>query len=244
MSMDALSWELLIAAVTLAVLHTALGPDHYLPFVMIGRARKWSMARILFVTLLCGIGHVGSSIVLGSVGIGVGMAIGSVEALELLRGSASGWALVALGAAYGLWGWRRAVRSRHGFEVHQHGEDVHIHEDGTVHHHHHHLLTPSHRHAEQGPNVTFWALFLVFVLGPCEPLLPLFVTPASEGRWGLAALVGGVFAVATIATMLIATGLLHAGVSRLRLGPLERWSHAMAGGVIALSGLGIVALGL
>ena len=100
--MDALSWELLIAAVTLAVLHTALGPDHYLPFVMIGRARKWSMARILFVTLLCGIGHVGSSIVLGSVGIGVGMAIGSVEALELLRGSASGWALVALGAAYGL----------------------------------------------------------------------------------------------------------------------------------------------
>ncbi|MFO1077396.1 MAG: sulfite exporter TauE/SafE family protein [Planctomycetota bacterium] len=244
MPLDALSWNLLIAAAGVAVVHTAFGPDHYLPFVMIGRARRWSMARILVVTLLCGIGHVGSSLLLGGIGIAIGAAIGGIEALEALRGSAAGWALVALGAAYALWGWRQATRHRHGFELHRHDGEVHIHADGTVHHHHHHLLAPPHRHGEAAPNATFWALFLVFVLGPCEPLLPLFVAPASEGRWGLAALVGGVFAVATIATMLVVTGVLYAGVARLRLGPLERWSHAMAGGVVALSGLGIVALGL
>lgn len=243
--MDALSWNLVLTAIGIAVLHTAFGPDHYLPFVMIGRARRWSMARTLSVTLLCGIGHVGSSLLLGGIGIAIGVAIGGVEALEQWRGSMAGWALVAVGAAYGLWGWRRAVRTRHGFELHQHGSDVHVHEDGTVHHDHSHghFLAPPHRH-EAGPNVTFWALFLVFVLGPCEPLIPLFVAPAAEGRWGLAAIIGGVFAVATIATMLVVTGVLYAGVARLRLGPLERWSHTMAGGVVALSGLAIVALGL
>ena len=108
----------------------------------------------------------------------------------------------------------------------------------------HRLGRARHHHAPTGPNVTFWALFLVFVLGPCEPLIPLFVAPASEGRWGLAAAVGGVFGIATIVTMLVVSGLMYAGVSRLPLGPLERWSHALAGGVVAGSGAGMLWLGL
>ena len=44
--------------------------------------------------------------------------------------------------------------------------------------------------------------------------------------------------------MLGATALLLAGVSRLPLGSLARWSHALAGGVIAASGLAILLLGL
>ena len=31
-------------------------------------------------------------------------------------------------------------------------------------------------------NTTFWALFIVFVLGPCEPLIPLFMVPACHER--------------------------------------------------------------
>lgn len=241
--MDTLSWNLLLAAVGVAVVHTALGPDHYLPFVMIGRARRWSLPRTLLVTTLCGIGHVGSSLVLGGVGILAGMALAGVEGLENLRGSAAGWALLGVGVAYGLWGVRQARRQRYGFELHQHGDHVHLHAHGDAHHHHHHLLA-RHHHPTAGANTTFWALFVVFVLGPCEPLIPLFVAPASDGRWALAALVGGVFGVATIATMLLITGLMYAGVSRLPLGPLERWSHAMAGAVVAASGTGMLWLGL
>lgn len=247
--MDALSWSLLSAAAGVAVVHTALGPDHYLPFVMIGRARRWRLARLLAVTSLCGLGHVGSSLVLGGLGIAAGMAIGGIEGLEALRGSLAGWALVAVGAAYALWGMRRALRQRRGIALHRHGGDVHVHAGGD--HVHEHPHGHAHAHRQRHPrdtdanaDVTFWALFLVFVLGPCEPLIPLFVVPASEGRWALAGLVGGVFGVATIATMLAVTGALYAGASRLPLGPLERWSHALAGSVVAASGAAILFLGL
>jgi hypothetical protein len=87
-------------------------------------------------------------------------------------------------------------------------------------------------------------LFIVFVLGPCEPLIPLFVLPASRGDWGLAALTGAVFGAITIACMLALVLVGHAGLARLPLGPLERWSHAMAGGVIVASGLAVALLGL
>jgi ABC-type nickel/cobalt efflux system permease component RcnA len=231
-------WTLPLAALTVAVTHTAIGPDHYLPFVMIGRARRWSMARTLFVTAICGLGHVGSSLLLGGLGIAIGMALG----FENLRGDWAAWGLVAIGVAYALWGVRRARRHRHGLEPHSHGGHVHIHHGGEGHHHHHehgHAHTP----ATKGPNVTFWALFLVFVLGPCEPLIPLMAVAGTEGGWPLILTISLAFTVATVATMMAITGVMYAGVSRLPLGPLERWSHAMAGSVVALSGVGIL-LGL
>jgi hypothetical protein len=234
--LDATSWTLLLSAISLAVGHTAAGPDHYLPFLMIGRARRWSLARTLVVTAICGFGHVGSSLLLGGLGIALGMALG----FEDLRGDAAAWGLIALGLAYALWGVRRARRHRHGIEPHSHGAHVHIHHGGEGQHRHGH----HHIDAARAPNVTFWALFLVFVLGPCEPLIPLMAIPASAGNWGLVTAVSLAFSIATITTMLAITSALYAGVSRLPLGPLERWSHALAGAVVAASGCAILFLGL
>ena len=92
--------------------------------------------------------------------------------------------------------------------------------------------------------VTFWTLFAVFVLGPCEPLIPLFVLPASRGRWGVAATTAVLFGVITVVTMtsIVLAGL--AGLRRVSLGGLERWAHAMAGAVIALSGGAVLLLAL
>ena len=69
---------LVATAASLAFVHTITGPDHYLPFIMIGRARRWSLSRTALLTLLCGVGHVGSSILIGPAGIVIflsGMAI-------------------------------------------------------------------------------------------------------------------------------------------------------------------------
>ena len=52
-------------AATIGFVHTVTGPDHYLPFVVIGRARNWRLKRTLGVTVLCGIGHVLGSVALG-----------------------------------------------------------------------------------------------------------------------------------------------------------------------------------
>ncbi len=235
--LDVFAANVLVAACGIAIAHTALGPDHYLPFLMLARARRWSLARTLVVTGACGAGHVLSSILLGLVGIAAGAAVGAIEGVEGRRGDLAAWALVAFGVAYTAWGLRKALRRRGGYELHDHGEHVHVHARGTHGH--------GHARAEiDGESTTFWTLFIVFILGPCEPLIPLFVLPASRGRWGLALATAAVFGVITIATMLAITLAGYLGLARLRLGRLERWSHALAGAVVASSGLAVIFLGL
>ncbi len=233
--MDAFSLDLLIASAAIALTHTVLGPDHTLPFVMLSRARAWSRRRTLVVTFLCGVGHVGSSVLLGVLGLALGYGVTRITAVESARGTLAAWALVALGTAYAAWGIRHAIRVRAGIVPHSHHGHLHLHAHGDGMHHH---------SEAQRSRTTFWALFTVFVLGPCEPLIPLFVLPASRGRWGVAAATAVVFSAVTIATMMTLVTLAVAGVRRLPLESLERWSHALAGGVIAGSGLAVIFLGL
>ena len=236
MEAQSLSWSLLAAAFGVGVVHTLLGPDHYLPFIMLARARGWSRLRTVAVTVGCGIGHILSSVVLGGLGIAFGLAIGRVETVESGRGPIAAWALVAFGVAYALWGLRHALRKRKGIEPHVHGDDVHIHSHG--------LSPHGHDHHRVGAKTTFWALFIIFVLGPCEPLIPHFALPASQGRWDMAVLTAIVFGVATLVSMVGATLAGYEGLKFVRLGPLEKWSHVVAGCVIAAAGLSIIYLGL
>ncbi|MCU0302705.1 MAG: sulfite exporter TauE/SafE family protein [Thermoanaerobaculales bacterium] len=235
MELTGFSLSVLAAAAGVAFLHTVLGPDHYLPFIVLARARAWSLTRTLVVTTICGLGHVASSVLLGGLGVIFGVAVARIEGVEGGRGDLAAWALVALGMAYAVWGIRQALRNAKGIETHTHHGDVHLHTQGGAEHHHEHGM---------GSNLTFWALFLVFVLGPCEPLIPLFVLPASRGDWALAAATAVVFTLVTLATMVGLTAAALSGARQLRLGRLERWSHTLAGSVIAASGLAILFLGL
>ncbi len=237
--MDGFTWDLLMASAGIAFTHTLLGPDHYLPFLMLARANRWSRKRTLAITALCGAGHVGSSVVLGGIGIAAGAAATRLGWIESARGDWAAWGFIAFGLAYGAWGVRRAVRSREGLEPHEHEGRPHLHRGGGHHHHHPHREIDASR-----PDVTFWTLFAIFILGPCEPLIPLLILPASRGRWDVmwsAALLFGLITVATMVALALA-GL--AGLERISTAKMERWSHAMAGAVIAASGLAIVSLGL
>jgi nickel/cobalt exporter len=235
MPLEGLSLHLLLAAVGIAVLHTAVGPDHYLPFAMLARSRHWSLQRTLFVTAICGIGHVASSLLLGLLGILLGVAVGFIEHMENTRGDLAAWALIAIGLAYALWGTRQALRRRRGLELHTHdGGHLHLHTHGDK----------PHVHDSRTGRTAFWALFLVFVLGPCEPLIPLFLLPASRGDWSLAAMTGLAFGVATVLSMLGLVAVAYAGFERLRLGFLERWAETVAGVVIAGTGSVVAFCGL
>ena len=55
---------LLTAAVLTGMIHTAAGPDHYLPFIAISRSRGYGYFKTILWTVVCGVGHVGSSILL------------------------------------------------------------------------------------------------------------------------------------------------------------------------------------
>ena len=233
---SSLSWSLLLAAFGVGVVHTVLGPDHYLPFIMLAKARGWTRLRTVLVTSACGVGHVASSVLLGGLGIVFGVAIGKLEIMESGRGNLAAWAIVAFGIAYALWGLRHALRTRTGLEPHVHGGEVHIHSHG--------LSPHGHEHRRIAADTTFWTLFVIFVLGPCEPLIPLFALPASQGRWDVAVLTAMVFGLATLVSMVGITLAGLEGLKLVNLGPLERWAHVAAGGIIAAAGLSVIYLGL
>lgn len=229
---------LLATAATIGVAHTLLGPDHYVPFVALSRARGWTARKTFLVTLLCGIGHVLSSVVLGFIGISLGIALFRLEAIESLRGDMAAWLLIAFGFAYFVWGIRRALRNRR----HEHR---HVHANGAVHSHSHaHAGEHSHVHVAGERNVTMWILFLIFVFGPCEPLIPILMFPAARGSVLHVALVAGVFGIATIGTMLAVVMASYFGLSKVRVRGLERFGSAFAGLAILLSGSAIAFLGL
>jgi nickel/cobalt exporter len=245
---------LILTAVSIGCIHTLLGPDHYVPFVAMGAARRWTTRKTLWVTSLCGLGHVLGSVAIGLVGIGVGVSLHQLEWLEGLRGDAAAWLLTGFGLAYLAWGIKKAWRARPHTHPHFHGdgtlhEHTHGHEGLHLHPHvdlHPHMRLHPHPHVapQQVRSITPWALFVIFVLGPCEPLIPVLMYPASQHSvWGTVAVVLA-FAAATIATMLTVVYLAARGLERLPLDTAERYSHALAGAALSLCGLGIVFLGL
>jgi nickel/cobalt transporter (NicO) family protein len=226
---------LLLTAVTIGFVHTVVGPDHYLPFVAMAKARNWTRRKTMLVTGVCGVGHVLGSIVIGLVGIVLGASLHRIEWFEGLRGDLAAWALIAFGLVYMAWGLKQAWRSR------RHAHE-HVHADGTRHRHDHgHHTRDEHAHVhialdtDSLRSLTPWALFVVFILGPCEALIPLLMYPASQhSAWGLGMVVSA-FAATTIVTMM--------GIVYLATRGLERYSHALAGAALSLCGVGIV-LGL
>ncbi len=217
-----MSSELLILIYTAAgigFVHTVLGPDHYLPFIMISRARGWSMSRTLSLTVVCGIGHVLSSILIGAVGIVIGTRIQKLTWIEGIRGNLAAWALIAFGLIYALWGLRHYIQHRRGESHHHHGPN-----DKTT-------ITP-------------WMLVIIFILGPCEPLIPILMYPAAHESISAIVMVASVFSIVTIGTMTATVWIASTGLSRIRLNKMEPLSHFMAGAVVLASGMAIVFLGL
>lgn len=228
-----------ITAASIGLFHTLLGPDHYLPFIVMARARKWSLAKTTCITALCGAGHVLSSIVLGIIGIALGISLNKLGAIESFRGGIVAWLLIAFGAGYFVWGVFRARKRRPHVHWHAHGDasmPIHKHTHSKDHLHLH--------KGEKAKNLTPWILFTIFVFGPCEPLIPLLIYPAAKSSTFGLVLVTGVFGVVTIATMLSIVVLLSLGANLLPMGRLERYTHALAGATICLCGIAIRFLGL
>lgn len=227
------------AAASIALIHTVFGPDHYLPFVVLAKARNWSLSKTAVITTLCGMGHVLSSVVLGLVGVALGLALASLQTIEAVRGEIAAWGLIGFGLLYLVWGLRRAYRNK----PHQHW---HSHADSSLHAHEHiHQDEHLHPHQLEGKvNITPWVLFIIFAFGPCEPLIPLVMYPAAEHSLIGTVWVAGIFGAVTIATMLAVVLSLTSGIARVPFGHLERYSQALAGGAIAISGVAIKVFGL
>ncbi len=210
---------LLLTAVTIGVIHTIAGPDHYLPFVALSKSRNWSITKTINIVIISGLAHVFSSVIIGFIGIGAGVAISRLELFEGFRGNLAAWLLFSFGVAYTAWAVFRLIRKKG--HMHKHFED----KDGKK-------------------QLTVWIIFLIFLFGPCEPLIPILMYPAAEHNYAAVGAISVVFAIATISTMIVSVLVLLKGISIFKVKTLEKYQHILAGLAIILCGAGILFLGL
>ncbi len=225
-------------AVSIGFLHTLLGPDHYLPFIVLSQAKKWNLKKTMVITFLCGIGHVLSSVILGLLGIAVGISVNKLVSIESFRGNIAAWLFIAFGLIYMI----ISIRNLYKKKKHTHS---HFHLDAGIHfHEHNHQMEHAHIHEEDAVKTTPWILFLIFVFGPCEPLIPILMYPAAQNNISGAILVSVLFSIVTIGTMMSIVLAFKLGMNKINLKPIEKYSHLIAGTMIFVSGLAIQFLGL
>jgi sulfite exporter TauE/SafE len=222
---------LAITAITISLVHTITGPDHYLPFIALSKAKRWSVYKTIRWTLICGIGHVASSVLLGLAGIALGWSLSSTSWVENIRGGIAGWIMFAAGIAYVLYAFIQLRRNK----LHKHfdsygGDEIYVYE-----HRHGTTVNP-----QQKRKVTPWVLLIIFILGPCEPLVPLLSYPAAQQSvTGILVLVS-VFTGFTLLTMVTMVLLGYYGLSIFKTGRLEKYMHVLAGSTVLICGAGML----
>ena len=225
---------LIVAAISISFLHTVTGPDHYLPFIALSKSRGWSFTKTLWWTVICGVGHIASSVLLGLGGAAIGWSLSKLQWVESVRGGLAGWVLLSFGLAYSIWG---IVRARKNYP-HKHFD---IYEDGAVYvyeHKHGETVMPKEKH-----RLTPWVMFLIFLLGPCEPMIPLLSFPAAQNSVQGMMMLITIYTVFTLATMILMVVLGYYGVSLFKSAKLENYMHALGGATIFICGAGMVFMG-
>ena len=207
-----------LSAAGVAAIHTLAGPDHYLPFIAIAKSRGYGLGKTLLWTALCGVGHIGSALLIAAVFsvFAKWLAAENFEWLQENQSDLAAYLLIGIGAAYLL----HALRHRW---LHRHAEG----------HEHMHNLR------QNGNSITIWVVFIVFILGPCEALFPVL---AAATVMGTGAVVSStlIFSGVTIATMLAAVAAGMLGLRAVHSHALQHYAHEIAGATIAACGIAIL----
>ncbi|MCP3981981.1 MAG: hypothetical protein GY716_21975 [bacterium] len=215
-----------------AVFHTLI-PDHWLPFVLIGRARGWSIATTAAISGLSALVHVVFSAGLGFVTVWIGLqtaeAVG--ETLEHLAGVL----LIVFGLGYALWAYRKgghfhpgagllhagAGHACAGAEGDENPEHLHYHADAEL--------------ISGGRGVAPIGLALIIGLNPCVLLLPWMLRAAEFGG-GAMAMVVVAYSIPTALLMIGLSSLGVAGVRNISLPGVARHMEWVSGLLVAVVG--------
>jgi nickel/cobalt exporter len=221
-----------------AFFHAAI-PTHWLPFVLTARVQKWNASKTIAVTALAGTGHV---LVTAALGLAITL-FGAVisDRVGAWFPRIAGGALLAFGVYYLV---RQLIGKGH---VHFHYPHEHLYEHQGEHDHEH-----DHGHHEHGhehddncqahptsDRAAILSLLAFLTFSPCEGFVPFYVSGIRYGWAGFAVLTA-VLSLATVAGMVIFTSLTIAGLSKMKLGVLEKYESVIMGLLLCAVGILII----
>ncbi len=221
-----------------AFFHAAI-PTHWLPFVLTSRVQGWNKSKTIAVTALAGTGHV---LVTAALGLAITL-FGSA-----LTETVGAWFPRIAGGALLLFGIYYLVRQLMGKgHVHFHYPHEHLHEPGHE-HSHEHGHEHEHEHTDHGhgcqahptsDRAAILSLLAFLTFSPCEGFVPFYVSGIRYG-WGGFAVLTAVLSVATVAGMVLFTSLTLAGLSKIKLGVLEKYESVLMGILLCAVGILII----
>jgi nickel/cobalt exporter len=224
-----------------AFFHAAI-PTHWLPFVLTSRVQGWNKSKTIAVTALAGTGHV---IVTAALGLAITL-FGSV-----LSESVGAWFPRIAGGALLLFGLYYLIRQLIGKgHVHFHYPHEHLHEHSHGHAHdpgQAQAHTHDHDHQQEkgcqahptSDRAAILSLLAFLTFSPCEGFVPFYVSGIRYG-WGGFAVLTAVLSIATVAGMVLFTSLTLAGLSKLKLGVLEKYESVLMGVLLCAVGILII----
>ncbi len=197
----------------LSTIH-AMIPNHWLPLIAVGKTEKWSGSRTLWATVITGVAHTLSTIL---VGIVVGIIGYKLSArYSLIPDRVAPAILAGLGLIYLLL-------------------------DLRSHRHHHDIKPVAATGNKPGWAVILATLSLAMFLTPCIEIEAFYFQAGTIGWIGIF-IVSAVYLVTTLAVMLLLVSLGMKGARKYNPGFLEHHDKAVTGAVLV--GLGILGMGI
>ncbi len=205
----------LVTAGLVSLVHGLL-PNHWLPFVLVGRVQGWTTGTMLGVLVAAGAAHTAVAGAVALVLLVAGVAIQDVirPAAHLLPG-------VILGVAGAFFLVLDRLPGRH---------------------HHHDLHDAQHSGMSDATAVV--TLVLSLVLSPCEAMIPVFLSAVPRGDPVLLSGMVVLSGAATIAAMATLALVAWRGARRLDFGRFAHTERSLIGLLLVVMGLASIGIGL
>jgi putative Mn2+ efflux pump MntP len=208
-------YQIFIGSLILSLIH-ALIPNHWLPLIAVSKTEKWTQAQTLWATVITGVSHTLSTVIIGIVVGLIGYKLSASYSVisEIIAPSI----LIGLGLVYLVLDLRRHS------------------------HHHHHDSNPLVTHPSQ--NKSRWAailtsLSIAMFLTPCVEIEAYYFQAGTIGWIGIV-IVSAVYLITTVMVMLFLVYLGVKGAATFKSHMLEHHEKRITG--LVLIGLGILAL--
>lgn len=207
-----------IGAALVGIFHMS-APDHWLTLCVLARNKKWAPKKLFGISFVTAIGHVALSVAMGLVVVVIGLAFSHLISYYLDTGI--GLIMVGAGLVVGIIPLVRKSGHSHDHNHDHHDHDHHDHEEKKF--------------GKLTSKVGYFAI-LGAALSPDPSIIPIYLSAISAGFY-FALELSVVFAIASIATLLLFVQLGTVGLAKSLAKIPEKYNDSMVGFVIMAIGI-------